>query len=484
MAERKSRGILGDTDPDKDADVIMTAAVVGYAHKRLSEKKNCAFAAEAAEEDKTNLIFPKNLTLPTKIDNYKAWVKECEPETMRYLKEVEEFQKSVSDIDKLRYIANEEVGFVRGGILLENAIVRINGALQYLKENEGEQVVVDFTPNFGEAGVIWIVGGTGDLSLENHNRYVNSPNRSYSCAKIIGYIDSKEFAGYRGPGAYTGMSARQEGNSYIYSTFRANPSADSGNRWVPSDPSIMGYAIKDGDSRDKGVRYVSVWGIIGDNAIADKTKNEYQMVYLDPEQDKSRFEKYVVGYTHGMIQAIYDVRQVEIDRILENHPNELFSGTAYEIGLTGKREGLPSTTKMASCFYCAMFMEANEKPASSIHLGSGESWAPAYVSKELIDANQLINAKNANFSSRNMDRSITNCNFKWAKYCADILASGAGIIEQSRMLEEDHQESISALKEYLRRDDRKTAANLILDSATVHQKIAVRIVNTLKLPDK
>lgn len=44
----KQRGILDPTsNPKTDADVIMTAAVVGHAYSRLSTNQNCAFDTEA-----------------------------------------------------------------------------------------------------------------------------------------------------------------------------------------------------------------------------------------------------------------------------------------------------------------------------------------------------------------------------------------------------------------------------------------------------
>jgi len=481
MAPRKSKGILGDdTDPDKDADVIMTAAIVGYAARRLNAQKNCAFAAEVEQNP---LVFPQPLSLNPSIVNYTKWSKEeCEPKEQQYLAQVEQFQKDVIDIKRLHNIAKEDIAFTKGWILLDNAIERINCALQIPPQKEVPRVVVDASPNFGDAGVIWIVGGTGDLSLFNENRYINSPIRSNNCARKIYYIKSDKFAGYKGPGAYSGMSARQEGESHIYSTFRGHPVTDFGDRWLPSDPSILKMAIKNGNSPDKNVRYVSIWGIIYDNALADKTECDYQMVYLDPNQNGPQYEQYVVGYNHGMIQAVYDVKQAERN---QEDRNELYSGTPYEIGLKGRTDKGPSTTKMASCFYCGLFMEANDKPASSIHLGFGESWAPAYSSKDVIEANKRINEDDKTYAGLDLQTSIDSCNRKWAALCSDVLKTGCDIIQPKMLADDDHVASFTALQEFLRRnvDVRYAAANLILDSATVHQKICVRVVSTLKPPD-
>ena len=53
-------GILNKTtDPNKDADVIVTAAALGYAHWRLMYTgKNCAFAAEVQQDSRDDDKYP------------------------------------------------------------------------------------------------------------------------------------------------------------------------------------------------------------------------------------------------------------------------------------------------------------------------------------------------------------------------------------------------------------------------------------------
>lgn len=462
---RRTVGIFGDaTDPNKDADVIMTAAVVGYANRRLEYKKVCAFAAEVLKTFSTLPV----LRLPEKITNYTEWLeKEVEPQ-------VKSYNSQVSTITK------DEIDFTKGGILLANAIDRVNLALGIDPQQGGPRVELDATPNFGEGGVIWIVGGTGDLDLYNANRYTNSPDRSLDAIKRVNYVGGNDFAGYKGPGAYTGMSARQNGESYIYSTFRGYPSDAAGQRWLPADPELLGYKISDNDGPDGKLKCVSIWGIIGDNLVAQKTAKDYHMVYRDlaqKQEKESPYQKFVVGYTHGMIQAIYDVVQSQSDHRDEN---ELSWGVPYEIGLKGRVATDPSTTKMASCFYCSLFMEANGKPASSIHLGSGESWAPTYFNDDLVDANSSINI--GRFDELQCQKSLDYCNQEWARLCFDVLQRGLQKIDLA-MLEDDHVSSFKAMQEYVAYNKSpQSAANLILDSATVHEKIVIRVVRTLKAP--
>jgi hypothetical protein len=463
---RRTIGIFGDdTDPNTDADVIMTAAIVGYAQKRLvTDKKVCAFAAAVLKTSSTLPI----LRISEKIKNYKEWLeKEVEPK-------VKSYSSQVSTISK------DEIDFTKGGILLANAIDRVNLALGIGPQQEGPRVELDATPNYGEGGIIWIVGGTGDLGLDNANRYVNSPDRSQKTTLRVNYVGSNDFVGYKGPGAYTGMSARQNGESYIYSTFRGYPSDAAGQRWLPANPELLGFKISDNEGPDGKLKCVSIWGIIGDNLIAQKTAQDYHMVYRDLSQKAEKeapYQKFVVGYTHGMIQAIYDVVQSQFDHRDED---KLSWGVPYEIGLKGKTAADPSTTKMASCFYCSLFMEANGKPASSIHLGLGESWAPTYFNEDLINANSVINI--GHFDKLQCQKSIDYCNQEWAKLCLDVLQRGLQTINLA-MLEEDHVPSFQALQNYLGYNKSpQSAANLILDSATVPEKLVVRVVRTLKAP--
>jgi len=59
---------------------------------------------------------------------------------------------------------------------------------------------------------------------------------------------------------------------------------------------------------------------------------------------------------HGMIQAM---------AIYASNPQ---SDYIFELALSDKTE------KVASCFPCATFMQANGRPASAIHLGRGDNW--------------------------------------------------------------------------------------------------------------
>lgn len=427
MSVRKTTSIFGfgETDCNNDADVIMTALIIGYTLKRLDEGKNCAFAAEAISgkaEPSTHL------NLPQIIRGYGEFEKQAKEELKKY-----------TDI-RAQYAKNE-FDAAQGWILLTNAISRINSiVVNSLRSPKslGSEAMVDATPNFGEAGVIWIAGGTGDKSLTNQNRYIHSPIYSNRCGALLDMIEREKIHHlYKGRGAYTGFSARETGEPAIFSTFRGHPTDESGERWIAKellpDTTFWGQipSIKPGDLKDR-----------------DQEQEEKQ----EKEKEGEVFEQQVVGYTHGMIQAIYDVVQYIPDKSGPVDP-----GMPFEIGLK-------STTKLASCFLCAVFMEATGFPASSVHLGGSESWAPAYFDE-----------------SRLLQNAIVDCNARWASYCDEILNLGFVCIQKVELSTPGHIKSLAALQEYMNKNKRvqRSSANLILDASTVFDKLVVRVLRTL-----
>lgn len=437
MPARISGSIFGtdsNTDPKTDADVILTTAAVGYSYLRLFQRKNCAFAAEAEVGLQDSAI----LNLPSKIGDYGKFEEEC-------AKKFEDYKKQLDAFAKRNYEAT------KGWILHENAIERINSALKPAQIPQGAEVMVDATPNFGEAGVIWIVGGTGDLSLLNQNRYINSPIMSDKCGILLDQIEKEKIPElYKGRGAYTGFSAREKGQPGIFSTYRSYPLDAFGQRWLPLNPQLSG--AKEGIGPEPN--QIAVWGMIGSNAAATAMK-EQGMVFRDLSEKSPPYESIVVGYTHGMIQAIYDVAKVK------RQGNGDDPGQPFEIGLKS------STTKMASCFLCGLFMEATLYPASSIHLGATDSWAPSYPEAE----QDALNA------------SIGGYNDAWSSYCTEVLKAGMTCMSNKELSAKAYNESFAAMQRYLGfQSNKNLSANLILDAATVHDKMAVRIVRTLPPP--
>jgi len=179
----------------------------------------------------------------------------------------------------------------------------------------------------------------------------------------------------------------------------------------------------------------------------------------------------VVGYTHGMIQAIYDATQ---------------RGpwcTPFEIAVG--RE----TTKMASCFLCSMFMYAAGFPPSAIHLGQGASWVPFYElspeSGKGSKGSKDLNALSGTYSPV-LDTVIGALNNKWRIECRQHLQLGLTILQEDDYIALTtgtmHRMRTVELAEFLaaRPDDVFAGANLILDAVTVHDGEITRITRTLR----
>ena len=170
-----------------------------------------------------------------------------------------------------------------------------------------------------------------------------------------------------------------------------------------------------------------------------------------------RPDKDIVGYTHGMIRAIYNIEEC---RIVYPGKRDRDYGVPYEV-VVGEH-----TTKLGSCFACAIFMEANGYPASATHLGKCASWCPQYPAEG--DASPAAQA-----------RSI--CNNKWYSYCSDILYLGFEAISRSNRNNDNRGESFTAFKRFLYSPQYDDAfANLILDAITIHDKDFQRVNRTLK----
>jgi hypothetical protein len=160
----------------------------------------------------------------------------------------------------------------------------------------------------------------------------------------------------------------------------------------------------------------------------------------------------VIGYTHGMIQAVYQAYSL---------------GPAcvpYEIAVGDQ------TTKLASCFPCTMFITALGYPPSSTHLGRGESWAPLYAPYN-PDAGHAPNEGAV----------IRDLNAAWTTACGVWLRYGIGVLREAKVTD-SHAAAVADLVNFVeaRRNDPTVCATLILDALTVHQKESVRIDQTLE----
>lgn len=402
----KQKGILDSaTNPKMDADVIMTTAVIGHAYSRLSSDKNCAFDVEA--------------DVPGESD-----------------------QKLKEGFDlHVRVVAKINKALTVGGV--------------YGKPSQGKEAIVGVTLDYNQqGGIARITGGSGDLPLDSPYRYDPLLPADLAGAKLY-QLAFHSAVGYQGRGAYTGfVQGREGGQTNLFSTYRHVIPADPGRRWLPTDATGIAANKTGGQVAIGTGPGDKIWGMILTNA--DQEELAKQGIYFQDE-DKARGKAVtltrddIVGYTHGMIQAIYDVEWRKL-----TDPTKK-PGTPYEIAV-----GNP-TTKLASCFTCASFMQANDYPASAIHLGRGESWCPLYP--------ESGDSKNA------QDRARTLCHDKWAAYCKTIVDFGIRCLEGH--LTQDHTASFAKLKSWVSDKKSMDYANIILDAVTVHDSETKRLDRTI-----
>jgi len=409
MSIVKQKGILNaKSDFKTDSDVIMTVALIGHAYERLMAGKNCRIDFEVK-------------------DPYNPG-----PE--------------VTDIE------NHHQAISKVNLVLANGGCPSNRNMQ-----------LGITPVYDvEGDVTTIIGGTGDKHFTEADRYNPGVWNSGASKELYNLalgkaVDRKGMPiqlkiGYQGSGAYTGFIAgRKGGQSNLMSTYRFLV-PDLGRRWVPSSDSVpknwFGLA---GDQH-------KAWGTLGNNNSEHTLSSAKggSMYFQDEDKNRpqtiSEPDQSIVGYVHGMIQAIYDV---ELHKMASGGKS---GGVPYEIAVGEK------TSKLASCFACAVFMEANGYPASATHIGRSDSWC-------IVHATGHVNSKTEN-DSRNA------CNEKWANYCKQIINSGMNCLVTSKrnLLAESHEFSFAALKGFLQnKQEPYDYANLLLDALTVHGKICEKV---------
>lgn len=310
---------------------------------------------------------------------------------------------------------------------LKRVVKKLNDAIGSTYPKISKHVSHGVTPPWKEGGMI--TGAPGASALEGEDRRDN-PNSE--AAKELHSIASKDDRiGYQGRGAYTGFVDDQLNNrASIKSTMRYNvPRHQHGERWRPPTVPL--------DSENQKFP----WGLLkNEPGHVEETMAEES---YDGNTDG------IVGYTHGMVQAIYDC---------------VMHGPwcrPFEIAVGEK------TRKLASCLQCTLFMYAAGYPPSSIHLGQGASWLPFYPSD--------------NFAPRTAE-TIRSINSRWHLECEQHLAIGLEILSNPKSkIRESHAQKLPALKAFLSKNAERlnSAANLILDASTVHSREDDRIDRTL-----
>jgi hypothetical protein len=407
--------ILSETVPDDstaaqvrllDADIIMTAAVLGFTAGRLAVGHPVEFAIDPRESD-----------------------------------------------EKL--------------VPMRNTIARINKVLGDPYRFGGAAKVV--TERDWSQGSM-ITGSPGAAKTPFEQRYAEPVAEAARKLRELASAKGGDAIGYQGYGAYTGFVDDPVYNrGSIQSTMRFNIPVDGyGERWSPPTFEYVVKSTKVGDHTDRA------WGLILGQIALDEEMVQPEYT-LDDEHGN------IVGYTHGMVQAIYVSAQ---------------TGpwcTPFEIAVGTK------TTKLASCFPCTTFMYANGFPPSAIHIGRGESWVPffevrppgptpptplAQVRSDLEIEPEEPPAK-APYATYHpiTDTAIAALNDRWRLECRQHLSLGIRALNQDSKaaVAARHRPRLELLEEFLadRADDPYAGANLILDAVTLHDTEANRIDRVL-----
>lgn len=327
---------------------------------------------------------------------------------------------------------------------LSATVARINSALGS-SYSFGGKATAAFAPPWQQGAVI--TGAAGSAKTPFAQRHATGLDAAAQKLRELASADGNAAIGYQGPGAYTGfLDDPVAHQSSIQSTARFNVPADGyGDRWCPPT-----YTYRSVSGEVVGTQADRAWGLIGgEQTLADMAEEPYT---LSPDGN-------LVGYTHGMVQAIYVATQ---------------RGpwcTPFEIAV-GK-----VTTKLASCFTCTLFMYAAGFPPSAIHLGRGSSWVPFYEMRP-----DTVPANTSNKYSPTTDRAIGALNDCWRLECRQHLALGVKIMKDNGMasVAGDHQDRLGRLDAYLTENgDIYAAPNLILDAVTIHEGESARIDRTL-----
>jgi hypothetical protein len=422
MPFRRTKGIVTNSessDPQKEADVIMTAVALGFAAAYVKEGTPIRFDLDPRDKAKD---YDRFKSVVVKIDR--------------------------AVVDYLRQNNLEPAGMVNAGL----------------------------APDYQKGAVIMGVYKLADrLAPES----ISDPVLSKKGQALYDKIKNQQLTQYTGRGAYTGFvdNNNTEGNTDPIGPrptarfLTADPDVVPGDhltmgglhpRWLPhgestcwtprlrkgTTDSYLPWGLIGGDRAQEGPMTPNVTGATNraDQITAEMSAID-QMVYngIPTVAD-------IAAYTHGMIQAIYKAYALGP------------SCTPYEIAVGAV------TTKMASSLPCTLFMVAQGYPPTSIHLGRGESWAPLY---------QPYNPGGE--AEPNELEVIRDLNNSWRDRCAEFLTLGVHTLDDAHIAD-DHKPARDALCSYLssNRSDKTVAATLVLDAVTVHASEADRIDRTLK----
>jgi len=451
---RRTYGIVSNlpsSDPAKEADVIMTAVILG-------------FSADYYDKYKTAVRFD--------IDPVDAAV---DAEKSAHIYAIGALNKALKTHLKLPPIAQAVAAGEAPGTEIDTSTGKpkvggtiLGGAAQGPNPSGRGQVAMGANmanpfPANSKAEALW--NKLKEASLKPQDKSVAFEELQYiGRGAYTGFIETPNNGDPIGPMSTVRMVVPPPTTPIIGSKPPVVPHA----RWLPAEVSDLWVA------RTKENKERLTWGLIlpqkklpnGTKAIdtekADAFTNELNqklgMKYVPPTVNATQ----IVTYTHGMIQAIYRAKNMGPTC----RPFEIAVGT--------------QTTKLASCLPCTLFMYATGYPPSSIHLGSGESWAPLSAPYDPTGKTPPPGEADA----------IRDLNNMWYEKCLAWLKEGVAILKATSSVKDgttankaDYRPQLAALDKYLTDNgaDKTVGGALVLDAVTVHKKEQDRVYSVMKL---
>lgn len=428
MSLRRTRGIVTDnpySDPKKEADVIMTAAALGFAADYIATSKQpLQFDVDPLDA----------ATDPTKRGLFNAVVSKMDTAVGAYL--------TKRGLASGQVRAGLSPGYWPGAMIM--GVYVLAGRATPQAAHPGE-IASPLTPP--------VLSAKGQALWERMRTISPTAPQYTGRGAYTGFADNKNTVGNTdpvGPRSTARMVAPAKGAG-----------GAPYERWLPPD----GHPLWNQRKRVGTDTFVP-WGLIGGNSAteapkglnptqasngADQIEREMRDVYGMVFVNEPTMTE-VATYTHGMIQVIYKAYALGP------------SCEPYEIAVGDM------TKKMASCLACTLFMHAVGYPPTSIHLGSAESWAPLYA------------PYNPNGPTEpNEPGVIRDLNNAWSARCREWLTIGLEIVDD-RHVAANHRTSRDAVHEYVRSHatEPTLAGNLILDALTIHDSELNRIARTLR----
>lgn len=297
----------------------------------------------------------------------------------------------------------------------------------------------------------FITGRAGGQSMTPNNRNRALVSRHAQAMSVweattasngpMAFGEAEEGLGqYHSYGAYTGMIDDPiDNHTLIQPTLRRV--IDDPSRWSPNRGALWGLI----GTNNNG-------GEFGDNLSSDPQKG------MGPV----RKHKGIVQYVHGMSWAMREA--------IRWGP----WCNAYEMAVG------PRTTKRASCFACTTYMWANGFPASSSHLGRGESWGT--LPDGTLGGGE--DHSHSDYGEGEIEKAIArSMNIRWNTEIYHFLRQGARLLERHRVnMDNAHRNALQLLSTAMSvrgAGDMVTGGNLFLDALTWHENDAKRIIRTL-----